>query len=168
MSKMTLLLATLLFMPLATAGAATFTVGVVDFHAVIKEQPASITTNKKLQKQLEAEQENFAKYRKDMRTMMIGRGEDGKDEKKLTMEDRKKMQEGMRAVGNKMRELQLKMQEEQQKAQLVQIARIEETVQTVAKKEKLNLVLKKHSVAFVEGKTDITQLVIDTLKKTTQ
>ena len=153
------------------ASAPAVAVGIVDVETIVKELPEAVIADKALKEVGQKWQDTLLTMRKDLETKfqqyqkqkaMMPQDQQQKEEENLQILNQKMMQYNEQKFGNT-GELNIKRE------QLLEPIRtkIRQTIESVAKEEKITIVMDKgsSSLLYFDTKFDITYRVLDKIKR---
>lgn len=153
------------------AQAQTYKVGVVNTETVLKEFPAAIDAQKKIEEQALKARDTLQMMQKEFETRFEAYR---KQESLMSADAKKKEEESLQALRSRYAMYQeQKFSAQGEVAQMREMVftpireKVKDAINLVAKEEKLNLVLDKvvGVVLYSEDKADITYKVLDRLKR---
>lgn len=151
---------------LANAAFAEVKIAVVDLTKILAGDPQVEATQAKLKKQFEPRSQEVIKAQKALQAEIE---KYNRDSSKLKGEELKKEQQRLLAQEKKIQDMREKAQTDLTKAQNQAMQdifkRIKATVDNIAAKQKFDLVFTKSSAIYNKPEMDITNLVLNDLKK---
>lgn len=165
MKKILAVISSLVLLAMASvAMAGSFRVGTVDYQKVIRETGVFKQSNEDMRERFQAE---FDKLKAE-RTQLMQNRQKLKDDK-LSEEERTKLEESIKQSQKFMQDQQTNLRDQVMKVQQDQRAetttKLENIIKRAAKTQKVDLVLRNSSFLYADNQVDLTEWVIDQIKK---
>lgn len=154
-------LITALMISMGSASAADLKVGIVNVQKILSKSPQVKTINEKIQKQFKARYEELETMRKKGAKLQEKMQRDGMT---LTMAQKLEISREVQTLDGKFKLKQTFLQDDisiaskQEQAKLMR--KIQKAIAEVAKKEKVDLVLKSEAIAYLGSSIDLSDKVI--------
>ena len=167
MKKLAIGLASLLLFGLSTAYAAYIKVGVVDLPHILQTSAQVKTINKNLQNEFAPQRQRIIEAQNSLSTAAKQLAPD--NAKKLTNAQRKDLQDKLTKQQKDLQDMifafQEKLNQAQSRAMETFMKSVDTTVQSIAKNDKLDMVLLKPAVIYSANTVDVTDKVVAQLPK---
>lgn len=167
MKRLLIVLSSLLLFSISTAFADGLKVGVVDLTHILQQSSQVAAINKNLQAEFAPQRQKIMEAQKKI--SVAAKKLVPSESKKLSAKQRKKIQDKIAIQQKSLQKMMFGFQEKlstaQEKAMTKFIDKVDNTVKSIAKKDKLDLVLLKPAVIYSKNTVDVTKEVISQLPK---
>ncbi len=153
-------------MLLAATAFASVKVGIIDLPQILQNSPQVKAINTKLKNEFKPQQEKIASAQANIRSeaekLAPNKAESLKPEQKKAIQD--KIMAKQKELQQMVVSFQQKVGDAQENAMKSFMKKIDDAVESVAKKDDLDLVLLKPAVVYASNTVDVTQAVMKALK----
>lgn len=150
----------------AGAYATDMKIGVIDLQQVMQTSPQVAALSQQIKTKFASRQQAIENAQKKLRTTA---DKLGPESKKLDESDRKKLEEQVASQQKQLQEMVVKFQEDVATAQREGVEKfmktVNSTVSSIAKQQKLDVVLLKPALIYAADTTDVTSQVLKDLPK---
>lgn len=167
MKRILTALSVLLLLTGMTAFASSTKVGLINLPQILQHSPQVTAINKKLQNQFKPQQQKIVAAQNNIRAEVQKLNPSAKPQ--LSATQKKAVQAKISADQKQLQQMVVAFQQKvgsaQSKAMKAFMSEVNATVKSIAKAQKLSLVLLKPAVIYADNSTDLTQQVLSQLPK---